>query len=388
MLEGDEGPAVAKSMELLLALGEVFGAEKLVPVESAHISGVSYKNLSEAGLEFLEEQAGLGAHARVTATLNPAGMDLERWRDMGVPEAFAEKQLRIIGAFKRIGVEPTCTCTPYLVGHIPRPGDQVAWAESSAVAYSNSVLGAKTNRESGPTTLASAVTGRAALYGYRLEENRLPGEVVEVETELHTRLDYSALGFLTGKLLGPTVPYFKWIKSPDLESLKALGAACATSGGIALYHIEGVTPESRHIPTEALRRLERISIEGVDLAETKSRLSSEVEDPVFCLGCPHCSLGELREVAGLLRRKRLRRRFWVFTSRGVYGEADGLGYVAAIERAGGRVFRDTCMVVAPLREMGWRSVATNSCKAAHYASSMGFGTRLGTAAELVREAVQ
>jgi len=174
MLDGEEGPAAAKSMELLVALGEVLGAERLVPVESVHISGVSYKNLGDAGLDFLEDQADLGARARVRATLNPAGMDLDRWRGMGVPEAFADGQLRVVHAFERMGVESTCTCTPYLVGHVPRPGSQIAWAESSAVAYSNSVLGARTNRESGPTTLASAVTGRAALYGCRLEENRLP----------------------------------------------------------------------------------------------------------------------------------------------------------------------------------------------------------------------
>lgn len=385
MLAGEEGPAVAKSMELLVALGEVFGAERLVPVESVHVSGVSYKNLGDAGLEFLEEQAGLGARARVRATLNPAGMDLDRWREMGVPEAFAEKQLRVIRAFEAMGVEATCTCTPYLVGHVPRPGSQIAWAESSAVAYSNSVLGAKTNRESGPTTLASAVTGRAALYGYRLEENRLPGKVVEVEAELRTRLDYSALGYLTGKLLGTTVPYFRGIRAPDLESLKALGAACATSGGIALYHIEGVTPEAEAMG-DALKGLERVTVEGSDLAEAASRLTREVGDPVVCLGCPHCSLRELREAARLLKGKALGGRLWVFTSRGVHREAERRGYVEAIEEAGGRVFRDTCMVVAPLRQMGWREVATNSFKCAQYLSNMDLATRLGTAVELLEEA--
>ncbi len=387
MLEGEEGPAVAKSMELLLALGEVFGAERLIPVDSAHISGVSYKNLSDAGLEFLEEQAELGASARIRATLNPAGMDLEKWREMGVPKGFAEKQLSVIRAFERMGVEPTCTCTPYLVGHIPRRGSQVSWAESSAVAYSNSVLGARTNRESGPTTLASAVTSRAALYGYRLEENRLPNRIIDVETDLNTRLDYSALGYLTGKIVGSAVPYFRGIKGSDLESLKALGAAAATSGGIALYHIAGVTPEAKQTSHKTLEGLERITVDGADLAEVASQLSSDVVDPVICLGCPHCSLKEIREVAGLLQGKKLKSRLWVFTSRGVYDKAVGEGHVATIERVGGKVFRDTCMVVAPLREMGWRDVATNSCKAAHYVSSMGFDVRLGTVSELVKEAL-
>jgi len=385
MLDGEEGPAVAKSMDLLVTLGEVFGAERLVPVESAHISGVSYKNLGEAGLEWLEEQAELGARARIRATLNPAGMDLDRWREMGVPEAFADGQLRVIRAFERMGVELTCTCTPYLVGHVPRFGSQIAWAESSAIAYTNSVLGARTNRESGPTTLASAVTGRAALYGYRLEGNRLPGKVVEVEAELRTRLDYSALGYLTGRLLGTTVPYFRGIRVPDLESLKALGAACATSGGIALYHIERVTPEAGRMKG-TFDGLERVTVEGSDLIEEASRLTCEVGDPLVCLGCPHFSLREFEELARLLRGRELEGRLWVFTSRGVHREAERQGYVSVIEGAGGRVFRDTCMVVAPLREMGWREVATNSFKCAHYLSSMGLATRLGTAAELVEAA--
>ncbi|MFQ6053277.1 MAG: aconitase X catalytic domain-containing protein [Candidatus Bathyarchaeia archaeon] len=386
ILAGEEGPAKAKQLELLVTLGEVFGAERLVPVESAHISGVSYRNLSDPGLEWLEEQADLHARAVVKASLNPAGMDLDRWREMGVPDAFAEKQLRVVHAFERMGVEPTCTCTPYLVGNVPRFGSQIAWAESSAVAYSNSVLGARTNRESGPTTLASAVTGRAALYGYRLEENRLPGKIVEVDAELTSRLDYSALGYLTGKLLGTTVPYFKGIKHLDLESLKALGAACATSGGVALYHIEGVTPEAAGLLGGGLRGIERVTVEEGDLAEAASHLSRQVDDPVVCLGCPHCSLKEIREVAGRLRGRRLRRRLWMFTSRVVHREADRRGYVGVIEGAGGRVFRDTCMVVAPLREMGWSEVATNSFKCAQYLSNMGLPVQLGTASKLVEEA--
>jgi len=378
MLDGEQGPAVAKSLKLLVALGEVFEAERLVPVESAHISGVSYKNLGDAGLDFLEEQARLGAKTMIRATLNPAGMDLDLWRDMGVSEAFARCQLRVIQAFERMGVEPTCTCTPYLVGQIPGRGSQIAWAESSAVAYSNSVLGARTNRESGPTTLASAVTGLSALYGYRLDENRQPGAVVEVEAELRTRLDTSALGYLTGRLLGTTVPYFRGIRNPDIESLKALGAACATSGGIALYHIEGVTPEASQA-ANSLRELERVTVEDSELKDAVARLTSEADDPVFCLGCPHCSLKELEEAAAALKWRKVTGDLWVFTSRGVYGEAEGRGYIDIIRDAGGRVFRDTCMVVAPLKEMGWSEVATNSLKAAHYASSMGFRTKLETA---------
>jgi predicted aconitase len=383
-LEGDDGYAAAKMLELLVALGEVFEAESLVSVESAHVSGVSYKNLGEAGLDWLEELAGLGARAKITATLNPAGMDMEAWREMGVPEEFARGQVMVINAFRRMGVEPTCTCTPYLVGNLPRFGSQVAWAESSAVCYANSVIGARTNRESGPTTLASAVTGLAALYGYRLDENRRPGVVVKVEARPSSTMDYSALGYITGRALGTTVPYFRGLGVPGLEQMKALGAACATSGGIALWHGEGVTPESREMG-EHLAGLEEISVDRPMIEAERERLSAPLEDPIIALGCPHSTLGELGEIATLVRGKALGGRLWVFTSRGVYAEAEKAGYVRSIMEVGGRVYRDTCMVVAPLRELGWEEVATNSFKAGHYLAGMGMRTRMGTIRELLGE---
>ena len=387
MLAGEEGPAVAKLLELIVALGEVFGAERLVPVESAHIAGVSYKNLGEVGLEWLTEQADLGAKARISATLNPAGMDMEAWEAMGVPPEFAEGQRRVIAAFERMGVEPTCTCTPYLVGHVPELGSQVAWAESSAVCFVNSVIGARTNRESGPTTLASAVTGLAALYGYRLDENRRPGAVVELSVELKSIMEYSALGYLTGKRLGTTVPYYFGLGKPPLESMKALGAACATSGGIAVWHGEGVTPEAEGME-EFTDGLEKVSVERADLDEEIALLTQPLYDPLVVLGCPHATLGEMAEIAGLVKGRDMGGSLWVFTSRGVYDEAVAAGHVGVIEGAGGRVYRDTCMVVAPVKEMGWREVATNSFKAGHYMANMGLRTRMGTIGELLTEVLR
>ena len=387
MLAGEYGVGVAKSLELLVALGEVFGAKRLVPVESAHISGVSYKNLGDAGLEWLEDQAKLGAKTKVRATLNPAGMDMERWREMNVPESFAEGQQRIIGAFEALGVEKTCTCTPYLVGHVPRFESQIAWAESSAICYSNSVLGARTNRESGPTTIASAITGLTPLYEYRLDENRLPGKLVEVEAKLRDPLDYSALGYVTGKLLGKTVPYFRRLGKPGLESLKTLGAALATSGGVALWHGEGVTPEAMKVEPH-LPEVEKVTIEESALREAKEMFTCELADPVTCIGCPHCSIQEVGEVARLIEGKQLEKRLWVFTSRGVYVEAKQKGYVSQIEDAGGKVYVDTCMVVAPLKEMGWKEIALNSFKGAQYSVNMGISTSLGTVDQLIKEAIR
>jgi predicted aconitase len=387
MLAGEYGAGVAKSLELLVALGDVFEAKKLVPVESSHVSGVSYKNLGDAGLEWLEDQAKMGARCKVRATLNPAGMDMARWRDMNVPEKFAVGQKRTIAAFEALGIEPTCTCTPYLVGHVPRMGAQIAWAESSAICYSNSVLGARTNRESGPTTIASAITGLTPLYEYRLDENRVPGKLVEVEAKLSDPLDYSALGYVTGKVVGTTVPYFRGFGKPSLESLKTLGAALATSGGVALWHGEGVTPEAEKVKPH-LKEVERVTVTEKDLKEAKEKFTCEVADPITCIGCPHCSLHEVGEVASLCKGKELAKRLMVFTSRGVYAEAERKGYVKQIENAGGQVYVDTCMVVAPLKEMGWKEVALNSFKGAQYIANMGLKLKVGTAKALVKEALK
>ena len=377
MLSGGEGAAAAKMLELLVALGEVFGAERLVQVESAHISGVSYKNLGEAGLEWLTEQADMGARVRIRATLNPAGMDMDKWREMGVPEEFAEGQRRVLETFRRMNVEPTCTCTPYLIGHKPDRGTQVAWAESSAVCYVNSVIGARTNRESGPTTLASAVTGLAALYGYRLEEKRRPGYIVDLDQTPETIMDYSAVGYIVGKRLGTIVPYIRGLGNPGTEALKALGASAATSGGIALWHGEGITPEADAM-SDYLEGLERLSIDREDIVEAKEALSKPLKDPIVVLGCPHATLNEIFEISQRVKGRKMEGKLWVFTSRGVYHEAEMAGYMKTIEEAGGRVYRDTCMVVAPLKEMGWSEVATNSFKAAHYMASMGLETRIDT----------
>ena len=383
MLNGEEGSATAKLLELIVALGEVFGAKELVSVESSHISGVSYKNLGDSGLEWLQEQVNLGARARIKATLNPAGMDMETWAEMGIPQKFAQGQQQIIETFIGIGVEPTCTCTPYLIGHIPKFGSQIAWAESSAVCFSNSVIGARTNRESGPTSLASAVTGLAALYGYRLDHNRHPGTIVDVEVKLRNIMDFSALGYVTGKKLGAIVPYFRGLGQPSLEAKKSLGAACATSGGIALWHGEGVTPEAK-IMKSHLKNIDKIQITAEDIKEAVNYLTRPLEDPIIVIGCPHLSLNEIAKITRLVKGKNMKNKLWLFTSRGVYAQADREGYTNVIETAGGKIFRDTCMVVAPLKDMGWREVATNSFMAAHYMTNMGMETKIDTIQGLLK----
>jgi predicted aconitase len=154
MLDGSQGRATRKAMQILVALGEIYGAERMIPVSSVQIAGVSYDNLGEAGLQFLSEMADGGGKVRVQTTLNPAGMDIENWHSLGIQPDFAEQQGRVLEAYSRMGVTTTCTCTPYLTGNLPLFGEHIAWSESSAVCYANSVLGARSNREGGPSALA------------------------------------------------------------------------------------------------------------------------------------------------------------------------------------------------------------------------------------------
>ena len=248
MLSGSQGHATKKSMEILVALGEIYGAKRMVPVTSVQVSGVSYKNLGDAGIEFLSELAEDG-RARVKTTLNPAGMDLTNWKLQGINSRFASKQLEVIDAYRRLGLEISCTCTPYLAGNEPGFREHIAWGESSAVVYANSVLGARTNREGGPSALAASLTGRTPLYGYHLDENRVATLMVDVGVPLNTPEDFAAMGYSIGKVSKNGVPYFGGVREAGVEESKELSAALASSGGVAMFHIAGVTPEAGAPPS-------------------------------------------------------------------------------------------------------------------------------------------
>ncbi len=220
------------------------------------IAGVSYKNLGDAGVEFLSHWAAEGARMRVAATLNPMGMERGKWQSWGIQSGFATPQLSVIDAFEAMGVTPTMSCTPYLFpGFKPQRGDALAWAESSAVAFANSVIGARSNREGGPSAIAAGIVGRTARYGYHLDENRRANWLVEVRTPLKSVADFGALSYTVGKTVGNGVPWFAdlaeslpplpgdlTLGGPAGDRLKSLGAGLAAYGAVAVYHIAGVTP--------------------------------------------------------------------------------------------------------------------------------------------------
>jgi predicted aconitase len=370
MEAGEYGPAVQKSMEILIALGNIYNAERMVDITSAQISGVSYKTIGDAGLEFLEDMAK-DARIIVPSTLNPAGVDLDRWKELGFSEEFTKRQLKIIEAYREMDITTTCTCAPYLVGNVPMKGDHVAWSESSAVAYVNSVIGARTNREGGPGALSAAICGKTPEYGYHLEEERKANLIVEVETEIKGA-DYGAIGYLVGKAVGDGVPYFRFKNPSKRDNLKSLGAALASSGAVALYHVEKLTPEYE-FALEGLQSsdLERISIDRSEINEIREKISTTSGKPdLICLGCPHASIEEIRKVADEVVGKQLKNELWVCTSISVKAAADRMGYTNIIEKAGGKLVCDTCMVVAPIEELGFKVIGVDSAKAANYIPSM------------------
>jgi predicted aconitase len=392
MLAGAEGPGVQKAMEIIVALGKIYGADDLVPVTSVQVAGVSYKNLGEAGLEFLAGWAAQGARVRVPTTLNPAGLDLEDWRALGFDAAFAEKQARVIEAFVAMGVTPICTCTPYLVGNLPAVGEHVAWAESSAVSFANSVLGARTNREGGPSALAAAITGRTARYGLHLPANRRAQLVVEVRCPVRSMSDFGALGTLVGRLARNRVPYFRGLdlaapvaRGPDF--LKALGASMAASGAVALYHVAGITPESGRPGVIALDA-ETVVIESLSPGYAALDQGEGAEIDLVWIGCPHASLVELEQVVDRLAGRQCRAALWVTMARQLKDEAARRGLLGRLEALGGRVVADTCLVVAPVRELGFRCMATPCGKGAYYTPShSGLQVRYGSLEACIEAAV-
>ncbi len=369
MLAGEQGRATRKAMEILVALGTIYGAEKLLPVTSVQVAGVSYDNLGDAGLHFLNEMAQGGGKARVLTTLNPAGMDIENWQTLGIDADFAAKQEKVIEAFARMNVITNCTCTPYLTGNVPHFGEHIAWAESSAVCYANSVLGARSNREGGPSALAAALTGRTPAYGMHLEQNRSPQITFQVDFDLPGNDDFGVLGKVIGDQLqsrpGVSIPYICGVARASLEQLKSFSASLATYGGAALYHMEGITPEAGGFepPAEVLA----ISPGQLEIAKTQLTDGDVHKADFVSLGCPHLSIKEIARIAELLEGKQVVKEFWITTGRPTKQIADRMGYTDRIEASGAKIAADTCCVVAPIKGR-FTALVTDSAKACYYAS--------------------
>jgi len=394
--DGQRGAGVAKALGILYNLGRIAGATEMVPVGSVQVSGVSYKNIGEYGLAFLEEWAALGCKAVVPAFMNPGGADRKLWERLGIPAEFVAKQQRVQAALEALGITPLLSCTPYHAGCTPAYREHVAWAESSAVCYANSVLGARTNREGGPSAIAAALTGRTPKHTLHTDEGRVPTRLVTVRCQVLRPADAGALGYLIGKALSRDknggVPYIRGLAKPDgalgVTWLKALGAAMAASGSVGLYHLEGVTPEALEYGRELTRGVRQESvIEALDegyaaLGTGKGRLQ------LVALGCPHASREDLAHILRLLDGRRARVPLWIFTSQVVREQAEAEGMAAKLRDCGAEIVADTCMVVAPLKDLGLRTLATDAAKAAFYLPSHhGVSVYFGSTEQCIEAAV-
>ncbi|UCE09999.1 MAG: aconitase X catalytic domain-containing protein [Candidatus Thorarchaeota archaeon] len=383
MLDGKYGKATKKAMEIIVTLGEIYGAERLIPVSSVQIAGVSYHNLGEAGLEYLLEMAEDG-QTRVLTTLNPAGMDMDEWKKHGISEEFAVNQQRVVDAFAQMGVVTTCTCTPYLIGNLPHYGEHIAWAESSAVCFANSVIGALTNREGGPSALASALTGKTAEYGLHLQKNREAEVHYEIRAPLHSTDGFGLLGQIIGERTGKAIPLISGIQTATTEQLKSFCASVATYGGVPLFHMEGITPNRTTEP----ERKEVVTEDNL-IAARKALDDEDAEIDFISIGCPHASIKEIAKVAELLKGKKVAegKTVWITTARPTKDLAIKMGYYDVIEESGAFLVSDACCAVAPLKGR-FKGLMTDSAKACFYARGKNkFRTEIRTLDECIEKAI-
>lgn len=390
---GTDGTAMA--MRIVSESARLLGAPRLIPVQSAHIDGALYHG--DAGTLFAEELVRLGAKVAIRATLNVGALDLMGCSKSRLTGATRDMAKRLMLAYEAMGCEKSWTCAPYQAGHRPALGTDVAWGESNAVAFCNSVLGARTNRYGDYLDIACAITGRAPDCGLHRPENRLATVIVDVSV-LPAQLFASdwiwpVLGTLYGREIGTSIGVVSGVigKVSD-DKLKAFGAAAASSGGVGLFHIAGVTPEAPDVAT-ATGGLPatRITVTPAMVRTAQAGLSTvhgSASIDAVAIGSPHLSLEELESVCQLLESRPAKVPIYACTGRHVVREADRTGLRKTLERLGVVVVADTCVVVTPILPAIDGILMTNSGKFAHYApGNTGYGVVYGSLADCIESAV-
>jgi predicted aconitase len=398
MLSGQEGHARRLSMRIIVALAEATDADELIDVTSAHVDGCLYHG--EASLDFADRMASAGAKVSIPTTLNVSSLDLlHPGRYRGDPE-IAARARRLMDRYVEMGCRPTWTCAPYQLPDRPTFGEHVAWAESNAIVFVNSVLGARTDRYGAFIDLCAAVTGRVPLAGLHLTENRR-GQVLFRIDDISPRLLsedvlYPVLGHFVGAEAGVRVPVLDGLPASVTEDqLKALGAAAASSGGVALFHAIGVTPEAPTI-ADAFQGADAVQVVDVTaekLATARDSLSTSPgpELSAVSLGTPHFSVSEFAKLVPLVADGPFHRDVdvYVSTGRDTLAEVEARGWLELLERAGVRVIVDTCTYITPILEPRHRVVMTNSAKWAYYApGNVGVKVVFGSTEECIRSAYE
>jgi len=395
MLAGKSGQADALAMRIVTRLASAIGAPRLIDIESAHIDSCLYHG--DAGLEFAERLAGASAWVRVPATLNVGTLDLLHPELFRGDARLRERGGRLMTAYLAMGCEPTWTCAPYQLRERPRFGQHIAWAESNAIVFANSVLGARTDRYGDFIDICAALTGRVPDAGLHRDENRR-GRIVFRIGALPSTLAvgdvlYPVLGHLIGAASGTRIPVIDGLPPIAREDdLKALGAAAASSGGVAMFHAVGITPEAPTLD-DALggsQPDEEITVELADLRQARDDLSTSADGPLgaVAMGTPHASLDELRTVDRLLAGRRTAVPLYASTGRDILAAAQAEGLTGSLGATGVVLVTDTCTYVTPVMEKVDGVVMTNSGKWAYYApGNLGVEVAFGSTEECVESAV-
>lgn len=384
MLDGVNGRAKAAAMDLLVRYGEAVGADRLV--ETNNVAGAfnastpSVKRIVEKGFDAVYSELNLDSdeiveipHMAVNTWQLITGIDNDNWAIQGADESLVKMQRESEAYLGDRGVNMCATCTPYQVGNVPIKGEHCAWMESSAVIYCNSVLGARTNVEGKESTGAAALTGRIPYWGYHLPENRFGTHLIDVDIAVDDMMDWGLLGYFVGEQVEENKPVLNNIKHhPNMVKLKHFGAAAASSGGVELYHIPGITAEANTLaeafgPNKAVKTLHYGRKER-EAMYMKLQSATDRKVDFIMLGCPHNSIEQMALIAELLRGKRVHpdTALWVHTPRAIKQVAERNGYLRAIEEAGGVVMSDTCPAISRRLPKGVRVIATDSAKQAHY----------------------
>lgn len=379
ILDGSHGLAAQVAMRIVLRMANLQRAQKLIDVTQAHIDGCIYTG--PACLQFANKLKDRGARVRIPTTLNSISVDQRRWREMGVDVALGEPSSALADAYMDMGAQMSYTCAPYLLDSAPTTSEQIVWAESNAVVYANSVLGARTQKYPDYLDICIALTGRAPLTGCHLDQNRRP--TVRIDVPLLNGMDDSfwpLLGYHVGLLAGPSVPLIHGLEQaePSLDDLKAFGAAFGTSSAAPMFHMAGVTPEAVTDSMSSCRALElrTLCIEPEDLVASWNELNGaeDLQVDLVALGNPHFSLTECATLAELCdgHRKHPNVVLAVTLGRAVHEKARAAGYIAKLEAFGALLINDTCwcMLGEPVIPPTARTLMTNSGKYAHYAPNL------------------
>ena len=375
ILDGGVGEPQRIALNVLMKLGDAYGADRMVEIASAHIVGSSYQIAGEAGIEIYGKLVEQGARVKVRTTCDPGSIDFVRWRMFKTPPDYAERQIKIAKLLGQMGVIPTWTCTPYTTFNVARYGEDLGWSESSAVIFANSVIGARTNRLAAYVDICAALVGRVPRFGLHLPECRRGEVLFDLSSDLADNFEdhfFPVLGYFIGQKAGDRIPVINGIRKASLDQLKAFGAAAAASGSVALYHMVGVTPEARTLDEafDGRSSAEHIVISRREIERTLEQMSTGDAGAVDIvgLGCPHASIDQMRRYALLLEGKHVHpdTQLWICANTMVEDMARQMGYIETIEQAGAKLMVGTCHNDCPLGAWNFRRLATNSGKFAYY----------------------